>query len=372
MIVIGADIVPTESNLDFFTRGDLHSIIPKDLLDLLSAADLCVFNLETPLTDELDPIDKNGPTLVAPTACVSGLMELGIDLLSLANNHIKDQNEKGIISTINTLKKAGIAYIGAGKNINEASKPAVYIIDGKRIGIYACAEHEFSIADEEHWGANPFDPLESLDHIYNLKKECDYIIVLYHGGKEHYRYPSPNLQKTCRKIIEKGADIVICQHSHCIGCMETHQNGTIVYGQGNFLFDKADNEFWNTSLLITITNEGKINYIPLIKTKNTVEIAKNKEADEIIQQFIHRSECIKRKGFVEEEYNLFAKDKLPDYYMSFTGKGKNLLYRVVNKISKNKFHIYMAKRYKNMMGTSVSNLIECEAHRELVLKSFKK
>lgn len=96
------------------------------------------------------------------------------------------------------------------------------------------------------------------------------MIVLYHGGKEQYRYPSPNLQKTCRKLVEKGADLVVCQHSHCIGCREEYLQGTIVYGQGNFLFDDEENEYWQTSLLIMISDDFEVKYIPLKKNKNTV------------------------------------------------------------------------------------------------------
>src|SRR5690606_29065463 len=118
-----------------------------------------------------------------------------------------------------------------------------------KIGFYVCAEHEFSIASVDSPGANPFDPLESLDHIADLKNECDYVVVLYHGGKEHYRYPSPYLQKVCRKMADKGANLVICQHSHCIGCFEVYKDSTLVYGQGNFIFNKHDNEYWKTSIL---------------------------------------------------------------------------------------------------------------------------
>ncbi len=114
-----------------------------------------------------------------------------------------------------------------------------------------------AIADEKTSGANLFAPLESMEHILNLKNVCDYVIVLYHGGKEHYRYPSPQLQKICRKMAEKGADLVICQHSHCIGCMEKYNNATIVYGQGNFIFAGADDEYWNTSLLITVDTDSE-------------------------------------------------------------------------------------------------------------------
>lgn len=137
---------------------------------------------------------------------------------TLANNHILDQGEQGLHSTMDVLNSNNIPFAGVGKNIQEASKPYIKQFENFRLGVYCCAEHEFSIANENKAGANPFDPLESLDHISQLKKEVDYLVVLYHWGKEHYRYPSPNLQKTCRKLVEKGADLVVCQHSHFIGC----------------------------------------------------------------------------------------------------------------------------------------------------------
>jgi hypothetical protein len=69
--------------------------------------------------------------------------------------------------------------VGAGSNLNEAAKPYIWEHDGIQVGFYACAEYEFTIATEHSPGANPFDPLESLDHISILRNECDYIIVLY-------------------------------------------------------------------------------------------------------------------------------------------------------------------------------------------------
>lgn len=152
-----------------------------------------------------------------------------MDLLTLANNHILDQDQQGLVSTCSVLDAAGIAYTGVGQTPEEAAKPYIFECDGKRIGVYACAEHEFSIVTEHSAGANPIDLLETPDHVAALKEQCDYVIVLYHGGKEHYRYPSPNLQKVCRKLVEKGADLVVCQHSHCIGCEEKIRGGVQSY-----------------------------------------------------------------------------------------------------------------------------------------------
>ena len=61
-------------------------------------------------------------------------------------------------------------------------------------------------------------------------------------------------------MVEKGVDLVICQHSHCIGCLEEYEESTIVYGQGNFIFDYSDSEFWESSLLIRISIENKIHF----------------------------------------------------------------------------------------------------------------
>ena len=249
-IIIGADIVPTRLNQQWFENGFAERLVGKELLELLKEADYRIFNLEVPLTDQEKPIAKMGPNLVATTSSVEAMKAMNIDLFTLANNHIMDQNVQGLLSTLRTLEQAGIDYVGAGTNSVEACKPWFLDIKGKRYGIYACAEHEFSIATDDHPGANSFDPLESLDHIHEIKEQCDYEIVLYHGGKEYYRYPSPYLQKVCRRIVDKGADLVVCQHSHCVGCKEEYLNGTIIYGQGNFIFENQNDEFWNTSLLI--------------------------------------------------------------------------------------------------------------------------
>ena len=240
--VIGADIVPTDSNMQLFVQRDMKTLIGDELISILKNAEYRIFNLETPLTDVAQPIIKHGPNLITPTAAVEGFKELGIDLLTIANNHIMDQGECGLFSTIQTLDRAEINYVGAGRNIREACRPFTFRFNGKDIGIYACTEHEFSVADDNRPGANPFDPLWSLDHVEELHKSVDYVIILYHGGKEHYRYPSPMLQKTCHRLVDKGADLVLCQHSHCIGCEEKYRDGTIVYGQGNFIFDNDDND----------------------------------------------------------------------------------------------------------------------------------
>ena len=358
-ILIGADLVPTETNFEYFKNGDTKTLLGDKLCDILGSADYRIFNLEVPLTDELTPIKKSGPNLVAPTYTVNGYKAMGADLLTLANNHILDQGEQGFNSTLKVLDENGIRYVGAGENLSSSAKP--YIIDDgdKKIGVYACAEHEFTIAEQDKAGANPFDALESLDHISDLKAKGDYVIVLYHGGKEYYRYPSPRLQKVCRKICEKGADLVVCQHSHCVGCQEKWGESTIVYGQGNFLFDRGTSDFWQTSVLIELNTENReINYIPL--RKNGIGVRFAEDGDEILSDFFRRTQQIKDKQFVIDNYREYARDAEKNYLTNICGV--SFAFRVIDKLygHRLKFSVPRARRL------SLKNYIDCEAHNELL------
>ena len=369
-MIIGADLVPTKSNFGLFFAGDAETLVGSDLKQILDGADYRIFNLEVPLTDLESPIAKCGPNLIAPAETIKGYMAMGVNVLTLANNHILDQGAQGLESTCKVLQQNGIAYVGAGKTPEEAAKPYIVDFADKKVGIYACAEHEFSIVSEHTAGANPFDPLESLDHVAELKKQCDYVIVLYHGGKEHYRYPSPNLQKICRKLVEKGADLVVCQHSHCIGCEEKYNGGTIVYGQGNFLFDHSNSAYWQTSLLVQLDEKFSISYIPLMKTENMVRLA---EDEQILLDFAERSEEIKKDGVIEAKYKEFAQSMIEQYLWSFCGVRRGFFHRVVNKISGYRFSAWVLRRkYSERELLAMQNFIECEAHRELLLKGLFK
>lgn len=367
-IFIGADFVPTNSNVKMFSEGDAESLVGRDLFDMLTDTNTySIFNLEIPLCDIPAPIAKCGPNLIAPTSSIAGYKALKVDLLTLANNHILDQGEQGLKSTCETLEQSGIHYLGVGKNLSEAGKPYILQFMGKKIGVYACVEHEFTIAGATVAGANPFDPLESPDHIEKLKQECDYVIVLYHGGKEYYRYPSPNLQKVCRKLIDKGANLVICQHSHCIGCEEKYKHGTIVYGQGNFLFDDGNDEYWRTNLLIQLDEQMNISYIPLEKHENMVRLASEKSAQEILDGFFERSREIKSLNVIETKYSEFANSKLNHYLYNLSGK-KSILFRILNRLSGRRMvKWYLNKIYGSQNMLTIRNIVECEAHRELFL-----
>lgn len=367
-IIVGGDIAPTETNEQLFQEGEIEQLIGNELLQLIGQADLRIYNLEVPLISSGTPISKSGPTLFASSDTINGIMGFRPDVMTLANNHCMDYGRTGLFSTIQLLQDNNIAIVGVGENSVQARKPVIIQILGWKIGIYGCAEKEFSIATQTFCGANHFDALVSLDDIEALSEECDYSIVLFHGGKVGYQYPSPDLQRVCRRMIEKGADLVVLQHSHCIGCYERFGDGMIVYGQGNLLFDygKDMNSLWNTGLLLAIDLEAEkkeIEFIPVERKENMVRLAgKNKES--ILEEYQQRSFNIMKPQFIVDEYQKFAEQKLFGLYSNMLGGiANNFFFKILSILFGKRIWRYILNRKAMLV---IWNYINCESIRELI------
>ena len=165
-------------------------------------------------------------------------------------------------------------------------------------------------------GARPYDEYETMDDIRNAKTDCDRVIVIYHGGKEMCQYPSPRLLKLCRAMAKNGADVVLCQHSHCIGCYENFEGTHILYGQGNFHFVKEGrtdvNDIWCTALAVNYdTLSNTVEFVPIICTTTGIELAKGENKDTILNSFYERNKELHsgdwKKGW--NEFCVSVKDR---------------------------------------------------------------
>ena len=97
-------------------------------------------------------------------------------------------------------------------------------------------------------------------------------------------------------------------------------NGTIVYGQGNFLFDYTESEYWQTGLLISLNSNFEITYIPIVKKNNTVRLAEDSISNEILKQFKMRSEEILDDRVIKEKYSEFSRKMIVNYLLTFLEK----------------------------------------------------
>lgn len=367
-LLIAGDYLPTPANMQCFENGEINNVFNDRIIDLFKDADFSIANLEGCFYDGEEKIKKQGPTIKASVKSFSGYLGLGVEAINLANNHVRDYGDEGLSSTIELLEGSGILHFGAGKNIYEAKKPLIYEKKGLKIGFLGISEYEFTIATENEAGANPFDELYTLDDIADLKKQVDYVVVLYHGSKEYYRFPVPYVQKRCRRFIDKGADVVLCQHSHCIGCQEIYKDGYILYGQGNFCFCRADNEYTRSGLLVQIKlnkTDHKINLIPTVREKGYIRTANEAEKKKILDAFYERSIQIESPRFIQDNYSVFAKKLATSYDRWCTGKIGYALKKIRLNALFSCFFTTPAKYDMDMI-----NMLRCEAHRDAYLQGL--
>ena len=359
-ILIFGDICPDNNYRELFNRGAFFSEeIKRDIQD----ATLALGNLECPATDNSVPIVKTGPNLRAKPQDLLQLRKMGFDVLSLANNHIRDYGFMAVKETVDEAEKVGLKTVGAGENTSKASKALITECDAKRIGIISFAEAEFNLASEISPGANPFDPYTSFDDVRKLKDKADYIIVLYHGGIEHYKYPSPLLQKKCRKIADAGADVVLCQHSHCIGSVEEYKGSTILYGQGNSVFGyREGDKAWNEGLIVCIDPaNNEIGFKLLQAGKDGVIYADEETSIRRLAQMRKDSKKLNDQAWIQGEWFKFCESqKALDMPLLY---GWNRLFIKANRILNNRL---IQLRYSRKKQRITMNLIRCEAHREVI------
>jgi len=368
-ILIGGDVCPIQRSEACFRQGDASAIF-HDLLPEFERADLSIVNLECPLIAQESPIEKAGPALGADRQCVNGLAAAHIDVVGLANNHILDHGPAGVLNTLEVCSRAGIETVGAGGDLAQARRILIRTVNGIRIGMLAFADHEFSLATDTTAGANPFYVREFIRGVRRHRNDYDYLIVLLHMGKEHYPYPSPEIQETCRFLAEEGANAVICQHSHCIGAWETYAGVHIVYGQGNLIFDQDfyTGEDWHKGYLVGLAIEqdgsSAMNIIPYLQSDGRVGARRMppEEEKQLLSDLEDMAQQIQDRGFVRDQWEAFCKQYRYLYFSLL--RGHKRLPRALN----TRLH-FSDLFYSPGARKMLYNIVVCQAHRE-VLKTI--
>lgn len=313
-LLIAADLVPTKATEENFAKGNIDVLFGK-VKELAEKSDRFIVNLECALTDSEKAIRKIGPNLKGPIGTAKTMKKLGVTEVALANNHVFDYGTEGLSDTMSALEGEGLPYFGIGENDTDSRRPYFFEADGKKIAIVNVCEHEYTYALKNRMGANPFDPFLTMQDIRAAKAQADFLIVLYHGGKEYSRYPSPRLYNLCHEMVYCGADVVIAQHSHCVGCYEQFEGAHILYGQGNFNFSYPEYSKrrveWKTGLLVSldVTDDISIEFTPIYDTGYGCDIAEGDFANQIMSDFEERNVKLLDGRWLEEWENFCQSDE---------------------------------------------------------------
>ena len=220
--------------------------ITSELLEYLKGFDFRIGTLEAAIGTGLsfDPVKMAGRQNIvyARNEDFFRVKELGFDVVSLANNHVWDLGEEGLMSTIKILKENGIQYCGGGMNIEEASRPAVIEKNGLNVAIlsYCMYGNKYlgyvELAGKKKAGINPLDVDKVVGDIREAKRKYDKVIVMPHWGREYCYEPLPECVAMAKQMIEAGADAVLGSHTHQIQPFLKHKGKPVCFSMGNFLF----------------------------------------------------------------------------------------------------------------------------------------
>ncbi len=209
----------------------------------INTADATMFNLEGPVTKFASVVSKENLQFTFATHTIFDLSEIGIDIVSLANNHTHNFGREGLRQTRGYLSDANLTYFGDPYNDVEYTVTR-YILGVTTISLVGY--HEFE---------NP-DLTKILDIIKTEKNIGNFVIFFPHWGNEYEKEASVNQKKKAREVINAGADIIIGAHPHVIQNTEIYNGGPIFYSLGNFIFDQwfSEDVKYGLGLLLTFSN----------------------------------------------------------------------------------------------------------------------
>ena len=201
--------------------------------------DLTVINLECVPSDIGSPLPKSF-VFRCPTEALPSLRVNGIEVANMGNNHSGDYGKDALIDGRNQLLAAGVAPVGAGRDIHEAGEPAIFEIKGWTVAVVGFG----GVAPGPDWYATEDSPgMRSGDHIDQMVEAvaaadeiADLVIVTIHWGRELDTTPLQEDIDRAQAMIEAGADIIFGHHQHRLNPLEMVEGAAVFWGLGNFVW----------------------------------------------------------------------------------------------------------------------------------------
>lgn len=293
----------------------LEGCITPDLIEVLRDSDVLFMNNEFVYSDCEDALPRKAYTFRADLERVSLLHELGADIVSLGNNHTYDFGEEGLLDTMEVLEEAGIAYIGAGVNIEDAGKIVYVVANGKKIAFVAATEIERTTQYTKEATATAAgvlktnNPQRFIEVIKQAALTSDYVIAVPHWGTEGALYADSSQQRQARLYAEAGADVIIGGHPHRLQGIAYYGDAPIAYSLGNFWF--SNGTLYTTVAQVVIQADGalQLRFLPCEQKDLTTGLLTDKtEKDE----FYHYLAKISTNVVIDEAGNVYNKRELSE------------------------------------------------------------
>ena len=240
-IVFTGDILLDRGVRHIIERRGTDYLFSKSIDSLFKSSHVVVGNLECPATHLKQPVQKQFVFRADPET-LPVLRRHGITHLNLCNNHSIDQGREGLMDTQRNIVKAGMIPVGAGRNMQEASQPVLLTSKPRPVWLFTslrlALENYAYLPDQPCVSQESLDTLINRIHRLRQKDRKAVIIVSLHWGGEHTLQPVPRQRLEAHRLIDAGADVLICHHTHTLQTIETYRGKSIYYSIGNFIFDQ--------------------------------------------------------------------------------------------------------------------------------------
>lgn len=274
-LLFAGDLFLTDLLQSKYNQQGISAAASDSLLSVLREADIFMLNEEFPFGTTGEPMEEKEYTFRVDPSYSTVLSELGVDIVTLANNHMLDFGRGPLTETLNTLDQAGIAHVGAGENLDEAKTLKTFEMGGRTIGFLGASrvipEHSWNASSGSSGLFTTYDAAALVEQIQKAEESCDFTVVYVHWGIEKNTQPEEYQKTLARQYIDAGADAVIGAHPHVLQGIEFYQGKPIFYSLGNFIFSNGAYE----TILVELTvggTETEIRLIPCVSEANQMRL----------------------------------------------------------------------------------------------------
>ena len=265
----------------------VYGILSEEVVDIMKKSDLMIANSEFTVSTRGTPMKGKQYTFRANPSRLSIYDEMGIDMVTLANNHVYDYGKDAFLDMLSSFEEKGLPHIGAGRNLEEAMKPYYFIIGGYKFAFVNATRAEKYVltpgATENSEGVfRCYDPTNMINLIKSLRPDNDYVVAIIHfGWEDHHELEQVQIDSS-HIYIDAGADIVVGHHAHTLQGVEFYNHKPIIYNLGDFIF--SDNTDDTVIFQMTLKDDKTFDYkmIPGIHKNCYTTLHKDSEKQRVI------------------------------------------------------------------------------------------